>query len=117
MQGRLFEEARLIDDEHRIICGEVFYNILSHYHRGRYEKRSTIVTSQVPVDHWCDMIGNPTLARAILDRLVHNACRIELSGELAKAASDTSKRLTARRRLLDFSTTDRETRRLLGHDL
>lgn len=47
----------------------------------RYEKRSTIVTSQVPVDHWCDMIGNPTLADAILDRLVHNAYRIELSGE------------------------------------
>ena len=47
----------------------------------RYEKRSTIVTSQVPVDHWYDMIGNPTLADAILDRLVHNAYRIELSGE------------------------------------
>ncbi|MEO5325221.1 IS21-like element helper ATPase IstB [Mesorhizobium sp. CC13] len=47
----------------------------------RYEKRSTIVTSQVPVDHWYDMIGNPTIADAILDRLVHNAYRIELSGE------------------------------------
>lgn len=47
----------------------------------RYERRSTIVTSQVPVDHWYDMIGNPTLADAILDRLVHNAYRIELSGE------------------------------------
>lgn len=35
----------------------------------RYEKRSTIVTSQVPVDHWYDMIGNPTIADAILDRL------------------------------------------------
>lgn len=47
----------------------------------RYEKRSTIVTSQVPVDHWYDMIGNPTIANAVLDRLVHNAYRIELSGE------------------------------------
>jgi DNA replication protein DnaC len=47
----------------------------------RYEKRSTIVTSPVPVDHWYDMIGNPTLADAILDRLVHSAYRIELSGE------------------------------------
>lgn len=47
----------------------------------RYEKRSTIVTSQIPVDHWYDMIGNPTIADAILDRLVHNAYRIELSGE------------------------------------
>src|SRR3954466_2480274 len=47
----------------------------------RYEKRSTIVTSQIPVDHWYDMIGNPTIADAVLDRLVHNAYRIELSGE------------------------------------
>ena len=47
----------------------------------RYEKRSTIVTSQIPVDRWYEMIGNPTIADAILDRLVHNAYRIELSGE------------------------------------
>jgi DNA replication protein DnaC len=47
----------------------------------RYEKRSTIVTSQIPVDHWYDMIGNPTIADAILDRLVHSAYRIELSGD------------------------------------
>ncbi|PWJ83837.1 IstB-like ATP binding protein, partial [Mesorhizobium loti] len=47
----------------------------------RYEKRSTILTSQIPVDHWYDMIGNPTIADAVLDRLVHNAYRIELSGE------------------------------------
>jgi DNA replication protein DnaC len=47
----------------------------------RYEKRSTIVTSQVPVEHWYDMIGNPTIADAVLDRLVHNAYRVELSGE------------------------------------
>lgn len=47
----------------------------------RYERRSTIVTSQVPVDHWYEIIGNPTIADAILDRLVHNAYRIELTGE------------------------------------
>ena len=47
----------------------------------RYERRSTIITSQIPVDHWYDMIGNATIADAILDRLVHNAYRIELSGE------------------------------------
>lgn len=55
----------------------------------RYEKRSTIVTSQVPVDHWYDMIGNPTLADAILDRLVHNAYRIELSGESLRKQRQT----------------------------
>lgn len=45
------------------------------------EKRFAIVTSQVPIDHWYDMISKPTLADAILDRLVHIAYRIELSGE------------------------------------
>ena len=47
----------------------------------RYDKGSLIITSQVPVDRWYDMIGIPTLADAILDRIVHNAYRIELSGE------------------------------------
>ncbi len=47
----------------------------------RHPKRSTIVTSQIPVDHWHEIIGDPTLADAILDRLVHNAYRIHLKGE------------------------------------
>ncbi|MCC6780610.1 MAG: ATP-binding protein [Hyphomicrobiales bacterium] len=47
----------------------------------RYGRRSTIVTSQLPVDKWHDLIGDPTYADAILDRLVHNAHRIELTGE------------------------------------
>jgi hypothetical protein len=47
----------------------------------RYEARSIIVTSQLPVDRWYEIIGNPTIADAILDRLVHNAHRIELKGE------------------------------------
>jgi len=47
----------------------------------RYGKRSTIVTSQLPISSWHDAIGDPTLADAILDRLVHNAHKIELKGE------------------------------------
>ena len=46
----------------------------------RYGRRSTIITSQFPVDHWHDLIGDPTYADAILDRIVHNAYRIDLSG-------------------------------------
>lgn len=46
----------------------------------RYASRSTIVTSQLPVDRWHDHIGDPTLADAILDRLIHNAHRIPLDG-------------------------------------
>ncbi len=47
----------------------------------RYGKRSTIVTSQLPVSSWHESIGDPTLADAILDRLIHNAHRIELKGD------------------------------------
>lgn len=47
----------------------------------RHGRGSTIVTSQLPVDHWHDAIGDPTLADAILDRLVHNAHHLQLSGE------------------------------------
>lgn len=47
----------------------------------RHGTRSTIVTSQLPVKNWHEAIGDPTLADAILDRLVHNSYRIELTGE------------------------------------
>lgn len=47
----------------------------------RHGRRSIIVTSQLPVDKWHDIIGDPTYADAILDRLVHTAHRINLSGE------------------------------------
>ena len=47
----------------------------------RYGRRSTIVTSQLPVTSWHEIVGDPTYADAILDRLVHNAHRIELVGE------------------------------------
>ena len=47
----------------------------------RHNQSSTIVTSQLPVSKWHDSIGDATLADAILDRLTHNAHRIELKGE------------------------------------
>jgi DNA replication protein DnaC len=47
----------------------------------RYQTRSTILTSQVPVASWHAQIGDPTAADSILDRLVHNAHRIELDGD------------------------------------
>ena len=51
-------------------------------HNQRVEgRRSTIVTSQLPLSDWHKVIGDPTYADAILDRLVHNAHRIELTGE------------------------------------
>lgn len=47
----------------------------------RYAVRSTLVTSQYPVNDWHEVIGDPTLADAILDRLVHNAYKLELNGK------------------------------------
>lgn len=47
----------------------------------RHDTRSTLVTSQLPIDQWHQSIGEPTLADAILDRLVHNAYKIKLKGE------------------------------------
>jgi DNA replication protein DnaC len=47
----------------------------------RYDTRSTLVASQLPVDRWHEYLADPTLADAILDRLVHNAHKIALSGE------------------------------------
>ena len=59
----------------------------------RHGQRSTLVTSQLPVDHWHEIIGDPTLADAILDRLVHNAYRITLKGESMRKRK--AKKLTA----------------------
>ena len=47
----------------------------------RYGRRSTIITSQLPVESWHAVIGDPTYADAILDRIVHNAQRLNLSGD------------------------------------
>src|SRR5262249_11748678 len=46
----------------------------------RYSRRSTIITSQIPIDKWHELIGDPTYDDAILDRIVHNAHRINLTG-------------------------------------
>jgi len=43
--------------------------------------RSTVLTSQLPVSRWHEQIGDPTIADGILDRLVHNAHRIEMRGQ------------------------------------
>jgi DNA replication protein DnaC len=47
----------------------------------RYQTRSTILTSQLPVARWHEQIGDATSADGILDRLVHNAHRIEMRGD------------------------------------
>ena len=46
----------------------------------RHQTAATLITSQLPLAKWHDVIGEPTFADAILDRIVHNAHRIELDG-------------------------------------
>jgi len=56
----------------------------------RYDKGSLLITSQVPVPQWFDVIADPTFGDAILDRVIHNAHRIELKGEsLRRRVSDS----------------------------
>jgi DNA replication protein DnaC len=47
----------------------------------RHALRSTLITSQFPIDHWHELIEDPTLADAILDRIIHNAYKINLKGD------------------------------------
>jgi hypothetical protein len=47
----------------------------------RYGRGATLITSQIPVDRWHDLIGDPTFGDAILDRIVHNAHRLQLNGD------------------------------------
>jgi DNA replication protein DnaC len=46
----------------------------------RYNISSCVIVSQIPVDHWPEVLGDPTLADAVLDRLVHNSYKISLKG-------------------------------------
>lgn len=58
----------------------------------RAQLRSTIVTSQLPVSQWHDSLGDATVADAILDRLVHNAHRLELRGDSLRRATERGAR-------------------------
>lgn len=58
----------------------------------RHQRGSTIITSQVPIDHWHEVIADPTIADAVLDRVVHNAHRLTLKGE-------SMRKITARGKL------------------
>ncbi len=61
------------DNQSRLILMEIIED--------RHGKRSTIFTTQVPVPHWFEVIGDETIADAILDRVVHDAHRVELKGD------------------------------------
>ena len=84
-------DVLIIDDWMMTALGESERRDILEIVEDRYNTRSTILTSQIPIDQWHEQIGDPTSADSILDRLVHNAYRLELKGESmrkVKAAID-----------------------------
>ena len=100
--SRLFEEAATSKEEgryvrfleslarfHVLILDDWGLESMTHKQRmalleileDRYSQKSTIITSQIPVDSWHEVVGDATLADAILDRVVHNSYKIDLQGE------------------------------------
>jgi DNA replication protein DnaC len=65
----------------------------------RHAMRSTLITSKLPIARWDEYLGEPTVADALLDRLLHNAYKLELKGESMrkreKPDSQAGKTLTA----------------------
>jgi DNA replication protein DnaC len=83
-----------LNDQQRLDLLEIFEE--------RYRRKSTLITAQLPVAQWHDMIGEPTIADAILDRIIHNAHRIALEG-------DSMRRKKAARPLTDAENSETNT--------
>ncbi|MDX1314969.1 MAG: IS21-like element helper ATPase IstB [Eudoraea sp.] len=87
--GSYIKEINKIEKLHLLILDDFGLKPLDNNQRlmllelleDRHGKKSTIITSQLPVGKWYEIIGEPTIADAILDRLVHSSHRIELDGE------------------------------------
>lgn len=87
--GSYMKELSRIERQHLLIIDDFGLQTLDAHSRSalmeviedRHGKSSTIFTSQVPVSKWHDIIGEQTIADAILDRIVHDAHRIEMKGE------------------------------------
>jgi len=87
--GSYMKELAKIERQHLLIIDDFGLQTLDAQSRSalleviedRHGKSSTIFTSQVPVNKWYDIIGEQTIADAILDRIVHDAHRIEMKGE------------------------------------
>ena len=81
MAGYAKTDLLLLDDWGLAPLNESQRRDLLEVVEDRHNLKSTMITSQMPVEHWHELIGDPTLADAILDRLIHNAHRVPLKGE------------------------------------
>jgi DNA replication protein DnaC len=87
--GSYIKEINRIERHHLLILDDFGIQTLDAQNRAalmeiigdRHDKGSVIVTSQVPIANWYEVIGETTVADAIMDRIIHSAHRIELKGE------------------------------------
>jgi DNA replication protein DnaC len=101
--GSYIKEIARIERQHLLILDDFGIHPLDGASRAmlmeiiedRHGKGSTIITSQVPINKWHDIIGEKTVADAILDRIIHEAHRLELKGEsLRRKSSGSSEMIT-----------------------
>ena len=87
--GSYLKQLAKIERQHLLIIDDFGLQTLDNHNRmtllelieDRHNKGSLIMTSQLPINKWYDVIGEKTIADAIMDRLIHQAHRIELKGE------------------------------------
>ncbi len=99
--GSYAKEIRNLEKQDVLILDDFGLSPLDPYGRDalmeimedRHGRKSTIIASQLPVSSWYDIIGESTLADAILDRIIHKAHRIELSGESMRKTKKDSPEL------------------------
>ena len=82
-------DVLMLDDGALAPLGEENRHDLLECLEDRHDRRATIITSQLPVEQWHEAIGDPTLADAILDRVVHNAYKIVLKGDAMRKRMST----------------------------
>lgn len=88
-KGNILQEFKKIERMDLLILDDFGIQPFDSHARGnlleiiedRHGRKSTVITSQIPVKDWYDVIGEKTVADAVLDRLVHQSIRIELAGE------------------------------------
>ena len=81
MAGFAKKDLLVIDDFALVPLNDEQRRDLLEIVEERYNRRSTLIASQIPSEHWYDIIGDPTIADAILDRIIHNAHKLSIKGE------------------------------------
>lgn len=96
VDGTYLKELKKINQAHLLILDDFGLQSMDNHGREtmldiideRYQESSTIIASQIPVSAWYDIIGEGTIADAILDRLVNSSHRIDLNGESLRKLKD-----------------------------